>query len=494
MDQGKAAAAAGARRLERLRIRRIARRSALLTTCSALVPGLGLVGTRHRRLGLLTTLAAGLLGAGVLAVARGWGLGGAIGYLAVRPDVLLTLALCLVPVTLFWLFEVVLTHRETRHAAYDRFQRVALGLLTVALCALVVTPLAQLGRYAVAQRDALASVFTGRADRDPGPPWGTAGRANVLLVGSDLGSDRTRVSTDSIVVASIDPTSGDTVYITLPAQLQNVPFPPSSPLAKLWPSGYNCGALCPLGNVWNEATNHPDLFKNDRSPGLSTLKGVVGQIIGLEVHATVVVDLKSTPVLVDALGGLAVQVPERIPVQPRTDATGKVIGAAGWVEPGARHLDGTQTLWWLRASPDDATRWGREQCLVRSLAAAATPASLLRSWPDIARAAKTSVSTDITLADLPAWSELIAGMPHGAATALALTAQNASAAEPDFARLRAAIHSAVGAAPATPAAPPVGPSAAPTAKPSAKAVKSQPAPVAPPALALPTPAPLAGAC
>lgn len=491
MDQGKAGRAAGARRLERVRIHRIARRSALLTALSALVPGLGLVGTRHRRLGLITGAVTGLLALGALLATRGSGVAGALGYLAIRPDVLLTLMLCLVPVTLFWIFVVALTHRETRHASYDRFQRVALGLLTFVLCLLVTVPLVQFGRYAVAQRDALASVFTGRADRVPGPPWGAASRVNILLVGADVGSDKTRVSTDAIVVASIDPSSGDTLYIALPPSLQNAPFPPSSPLAKLWPSGYNCGGMCPLSGVWNEAANHPDLFKNDRTPGLSTLRGVVGQITGLDLHASVLVDLKSTPALLDALGGVPVTVTERLAVQPRYDATGKVIGAASWVDPGARRLDGTAALWWLRASPDDTARWSREQCLVRNVVAGATPMGLLRSWPDVARSAKGALTTDIVLTDVPQWSDLARRIQGGAASALVFTAQDTSAPTPDYARIRSAVRAAVdgSAASATPS--PAAPTAAATASGAAKTTKSKtPAPPAPPPL--PTAAPLAG--
>lgn len=489
--QGRAGMPPGARKKERARVRRIARRSALLTILSALVPGLGLVATRYRRLGLITSAIAVLIGAALALIVRRSGATGVFAYLAIRPDILTTLTICLVPVTLFWLFAVALTHRETRDAAYDRFQRVGLALLTVAMCAVAVAPLAQFGRYAVAQRDALASVFGGRAERTSGAPWGTANRVNVLLVGSDVGSDKTRVSTDSILVASIDPERGDTLFVTVPSTLQNAPFPTTSPLAKLWPNGYNCGTLCPLGGVWNEAANHPDMFRNDRNPGLSTLKGVVEQITGLEVQASLVVDLKNTPGIIDALGGLSAQISERVAVNPRYDANGKVVGASSWVEPGARRLDGTQALWWLRSAPDDPSRWRRQQCLVRSIVGGAQPMGLLRAWPELARGAKAALTTDVNVADLPAWAEFARRAQEGTTTSLVLTGQSVTATAADYARIRTAVQNALAAPANAPADSVSSAAAAPTAAaPSPSPVPPSPAKAgAKAATKSPTPAP-----
>ena len=74
-------------------------------------------------------------------------------------------------------------------------------------------------------------------------PWAGTPRVNVLLLGSDAGADRTGVRTDSMMVASINTRTGDTVLFGLPRNLQNVPFPEHDPLHKLFPQGFNCGEV-----------------------------------------------------------------------------------------------------------------------------------------------------------------------------------------------------------------------------------------------------------
>ncbi len=61
-------------------------------------------------------------------------------------------------------------------------------------------------------------------------PWKGIPRVNLLLLGSDAGKDRTGVRTDSMMVASINTKTGNTVLIGLPRSLQKVPFPESNPL------------------------------------------------------------------------------------------------------------------------------------------------------------------------------------------------------------------------------------------------------------------------
>ena len=51
------------------------------------------------------------------------------------------------------------------------------------------------------------------------------GRYNILLMGGDAGKDRTGLRPDSMTVASVDAETGRTVLISLPRNLEDVPFP-----------------------------------------------------------------------------------------------------------------------------------------------------------------------------------------------------------------------------------------------------------------------------
>ena len=71
-----------------------------------------------------------------------------------------------------------------------------------------------------AQHDLTTTVFGGGGDQ-----VAKQGRYNVLLLGGDAGRDRVGLRPDSMTVASVDAETGRTVLISLPRNLQAVPFP-----------------------------------------------------------------------------------------------------------------------------------------------------------------------------------------------------------------------------------------------------------------------------
>ena len=398
----------GARARHRADMRQLVRRSLTLTTLSTVVPGLGLTWTRYRRLGWLavavTVLVALVVAGGVLF----YGAGQAVLAVAVRPSVLLAVAGGLLLVGMVWIFCILLTHRDTMDERFDGRQRTGLRLFTALMCLLVAVPVAQATRYALIQRDVVDVVFSASDDRPDSSttakptsgsdPWAGVGRVNVLLIGSDAGDDRIGVRTDSMIVASIDPASGQTVLLSLPRNMENVPFPKSNPLSKLWPNGYNCGGECLLNAVWNEAVNHKDLFKGDPNPGLTTTRGVISEILGQPIDYSVVIDLKGFESLVDAMGGVVVDVKERLPVQGALSASGALYGVEEWIEPGQQRLDGYHALWYARSrlSTDDYSRMRRQRCLVGNIVDQVNPAMMLQKYPALAQVAKENIVTDLT--------------------------------------------------------------------------------------------------
>jgi hypothetical protein len=63
-------------------------------------------------------------------------------------------------------------------------------------------------------------------------PFAGIDRVNVLLLGGDAGPGRYSLRTDSMIVVSMDPVTGDTAMISIPRNLQKLPFPPGTPLAE----------------------------------------------------------------------------------------------------------------------------------------------------------------------------------------------------------------------------------------------------------------------
>ncbi len=102
-------------------------------------------------------------------------------------------------------------------------------------CLLVIAPAATAVRYLTIQHDVITVLTDGGngANEDDANAWADKPRVNVLLLGSDAGDDRIGVRTDSMMVASIDTDTGDTVLFGLPRNLEHVPIPKSNPLSKL---------------------------------------------------------------------------------------------------------------------------------------------------------------------------------------------------------------------------------------------------------------------
>ena len=462
-------------------------RFAALTVLS-LVPGAGLVAAGRRISGglLLGLTVLAVAGAGVLALS-----GNALHRvltLAVQPRILAAGAALVAVVGIIWCLTIVATAWSTRPSRPSAAQR-GLGVaLVAALCVAVAAPSSVGVRYALIQRDLVTSLFAGDTAAKTNPvdgaavpaagknPWAGVPRVNMLLLGSDAGADRTGVRTDSMIVASIDTTTGDTVLFGLPRSLQKVPFPASNPLKAVWPNGFNCGNECLLNAVWEQArTVHPELFPGDPNPGLTTTRDVIGEVLGLRIDTYATIDLNGFKSLVDAMGGVDVNVPRDIPIGGGKSLSGRQLPIFGTIPAGQQHLNGYQALWFARSrqGSDDYDRMGRQRCMVTSLLDQANPAQLLGRYPQLASVAKTNISTDIRQQDLGAWVTLVQQIQRGKIRSLPFTNKVISTVNPNFEAIRALVTKAIAPQPATAPSPSPSPSGAATPKPGADVTAAQ---------------------
>ena len=490
-DPGVSPVGARTRRLNAIRRQR---RRSLIHTALALIPGAGLLGTRYRRLGyiLLGVLGVMVLGTTMFVLAKG-AVSAALNV-AVRPDALLTIAGLAAVGALVWIFSIILTHRGTAPKRADPQTRLGLRLFTAFICLVVALPMAQVVRYSLIQRDVVSTVFTGPAMKGLTPstqqtatpdaqavdPWEGVKRVNLLLVGSDAGDDRMGVRTDSMVEVSIDPQTGAAVLISIPRSLERAPIPASNPLHALYPNGYYCpnakpGDECLINAIWALAEENKSLFKNNPNPGLSSIRDVVGEVTGLHVDYSTVIDLAGFSQLVEAMGGVTVNVTERLPMD------GHVVGGVvrdnlGWIEPGVQKLDGVQALWYARSriTTDDFSRQRRQRCLVAALIDQVNPVTMLSKYPDLARVAKDNVSTDLQVSQLPAWVDLVQRIQKGSITSLTFSLDNLSPANPDFAKIRRLVQEAITTAGKTPAASPTSTATTATTPPTGTTTKAPP--------------------
>jgi polyisoprenyl-teichoic acid--peptidoglycan teichoic acid transferase len=227
------------------------------------------------------------------------------------------------------------------------------------------------------------------------------GRYNVLLMGGDSGAGRWGQRPDSMTVASIDAETGRTVLISLPRNLQNFPFREGSVMDEQFPKGFRCDG-CMLNGVSTWAGDHPDLFGDSENPGIDATVMAIEGITGLPINYWAMVNLEGFKELVDAVGGVTLNVRQEIPIGLPTD------DFYSHLEPGTRKLNGFETLWFARArdGSDDYSRMARQKCVMSAMLDQVSPQSALTNFEKIAKASSDMVSTDVPASEVDTFLSL----------------------------------------------------------------------------------------
>ncbi len=456
------------------------RRAVTLLVLTLLVPGSAQLTSGNRRLGLVALRCwLAVLGLGLV-------LG--LGWLVHRPGVLrlvtspvvlsLAAAACYV-LAVGWVALLVDAWRLGRPPSLPRRPRLLVSGLVLALVLATGLPLVAAGRRAWAAGDLIGSVFG-----DERASAAVDGRWNVLLLGGDAGPDRIGTRPDSMTLASIDASTGRTVLLSLPRNLENVPMPAGSPAAKALPKGWSCGDECLLNGLYQWGSEHRELFPGAKDPGAEAMKQAAQAVTGLTVNYYVLVDLKGFRQLIDAMGGVELTVAQRVPIG------GGSSPVSGYIEPGRQRLDGYRALWFARSrhGADDYARMQRQRCVMDAMVQQMDPATLLRRFQDVAAAGKQVVSTDLPAGELATFIDLGVQAKSRRITSVQFVPPLIKPAFPDYGVIRARVAQAVDAAqepdgerpqvpePAAPAARgPATSAAAPAARPSA----ARPAPATP---------------
>ncbi|MDR1265490.1 MAG: LCP family protein [Propionibacteriaceae bacterium] len=376
------------------------------TALGTVVPGAGLLRGGRRVSGLIALILflAGLGGVAYLALAPGQAL-----TLLTDISVLRFASLGLVGLGLAWAGLTVATYWSL---APQRLSGAGRGLaaVVVALLAFAVTAPSLVGaQYALSSAQVLSTVFRqGQgsvtvptfAPGDNGDPWGNKPRLNVLFLGYDRGIGRTEDTgglTDTIMLASIDTASGNTVLVSVPRETAKMPFPDDSPLSQEFDGcgWYDCyNPLNPafyLNSMYLTLPMYvdPDIIGPTSDLGADAMKLSVGEALGQKIDYYVLVNIDGATDLVDAIGGITVNINKELPKEPIE---------LGYFEPGPdQHLNGGDALQYARSRKydDDFQRNGRQRCVVKAILDQADPAILLTRYEAIAAASSDMIRTDI---------------------------------------------------------------------------------------------------
>jgi polyisoprenyl-teichoic acid--peptidoglycan teichoic acid transferase len=287
------------------------------------------------------------------------------------------------------------------------------------------------------QRDFILTMFSGDTVTNQHD-----GRYNVLLVGGDSGAGRWGMRTDSMTVASIDATTGKTVLIGLPRNMTNFPFSKGSVMHKAWPHGFDCGYPdCELNGIPTWVGDHAPLFKGLENPAMSGTISAIEGITGLKINYWAMVNLAGFRGLVDAVGGVTLNVRQPIPVG------GLGSDVTGYIKPGVRKLDGFDTLWFARSrdSSDDYSRMARQKCVMNAILHQVSPETVLTNFEKIAKASSQMISTDIPASEVDRFMALALKAKSQPVATLSLVPPLVNTADPDIALIHRKVAEALAA-------------------------------------------------
>jgi len=290
------------------------------------------------------------------------------------------------------------------------------------------------GAHLVAvQRDFILTTFG-----DGSASSATHGRYNVLLLGGDSGAGRWGLRPDSMTVASIDEETGKTVLIGLPRNMANFPFKKGSVMHEQFPDGFDCEG-CYLNGVSTWAGDNTELFPDSDNPGVDATIMAIEGITGLDINYWAMVNLQGFKDLVDAVGGVTLNVRSAIPVG------GLGSDVTGYIDPGTRKLNGFETLWYARAreGSDDYSRMARQKCVMNAMLGQISPQVAVRNFEKIARASSAMISTDLPASELDTFASLALKAKSQKIASLSLVPPLVNTADPDAKKIRAAVALAI---------------------------------------------------
>ncbi len=256
----------------------------------------------------------------------------------------------------------------------------------------------------------------------------------VLLLGGDGGPGRFGLRTDTMMLFSLHEPSGRAALISIPRDLEGLLFPPGSALEARYPYGFDdiANAVYPVVSSRRSLRDAYDV------PGVRP--GVVGIVhgIGYSLDVTIedyaLVDMQGFLELIDALGGVTVDVPKQVPMP------GNVPGAPtqypDTIGPGVIEMDGTTALGYVRSrkGDNDFRRTERQRELLAALATQVSVDDVVFAFGEVASAVGATLRTSMTPDELAEVLNVIGG-ETAIVESVGLVPPLVSVTRPDFDRM-----------------------------------------------------------
>jgi len=201
-------------------------------------------------------------------------------------------------------------------------------------------------------------------------------RITFLLIGVDFMTGRAHASTDSMILATLDVHTNKAAIISVPRDTGSF---------DLYYGGAVTGGF--KLNELMQAASSPSFGSPDS--GVETLANEIGFLVGLPVDYYAAVDLEGFVKMVQAIGGVDVNVTTAV----NDPFTGT------FVPTGLIHMDGHLALKYARSrmSSSDYARASRQQDVLVALARKVVTPEVVPHLPDLLSLAGTTIATDFPM-------------------------------------------------------------------------------------------------
>ena len=210
-------------------------------------------------------------------------------------------------------------------------------------------------------------------------------RVNILLMGIDQREQDSGLPTrtDTMILLTIDPASKSMGMLTIPRDLW-VPIP---------------GLGRPVEDRINTASILGDLEKYPGG-GPALAKKTVQYNLGVPVHYYVRMDFKGFEKIVDALGGVTINVPQAIQDEEYPDDNYGVMSIS--FPAGVQHMDGETALRYVRTrhADSDFGRGRRQLQFLMAMRDQALKLNILPKVPGLIGQMRDSIKTDLSANDI----------------------------------------------------------------------------------------------
>jgi LCP family protein required for cell wall assembly len=236
------------------------------------------------------------------------------------------------------------------------------------------------------------------------PDWARDGRLDIVLLGSDEGPGRWSLRPDAIFLLSVDIQSKRSALFGFWRYMSNIPLPPES--AQFYEDGRFPGHF---NAIYRESQDRPARFPGNDARGLRATAGSVQELAGVRVDHYVMVNLNGFVDVIDAMGGLWIDIPEPV----RDERYGLETGGRKIqlrFRRGCQPLDGRMALAYGRTRHQDGdwSRMGRQQLVIAAMRRQFDPLAVLPELPHLFDVAGDNLFWTLTEEDVVPIAQLAA--------------------------------------------------------------------------------------